>query len=701
MRIRWKLLIVMLAMILVPLVLLRWNAQNSMQAMGTDLAATASNALIQKAKEELQIIVEEHSTVLRRERQLIEMIIKLQASELERWIAGNNGAGISPALMDQTTSPEHMPAKRYKLMGNGQRRAFNLHYDHVSQRLGNGRGVTGKRLEDMLPLFRQLALKHPDLVFWQLTVFENGPQTIYPGVDHWPMRFRPTQTDWYRAAKSTAGIVWGRPAPDPFTNRLQLTVAKRLQGPEGQLAGITAIRVPVGELLENDRHFDYVSKQVKALLVDSRLSMQNGRNGIRIIAAPQKGTGSRRRWWQPTSNEWIDVGNDQVLNRFANDIASNRSAVLDIIYGAVDSLMAYSNIDEQGTALVLIVPKKDIMADALSMEDSVLDRIDRQIRFTGFLVGAVMVVVVAMAFFLSQSITGNIGKLVAASRRIANGDFSTRAAINANDEMGELGRAFDRMVPDLQDGMKRKHALDLAMEVQQNLLPSETPQIEGLQVAARSIYCDETGGDFFDFPSLSFDQKDKLGIIVGDVAGHGISAALLMATVRALLRSRINQPGHLAKVIGDVNELLSTDTDTGGQFVTLFAALIDRSRATLEWIRAGHDPALLYDPSEDEFTELKGKGLALGVDADASYQINQISGLSPGQILCIATDGIWESNNPQGQMFGRQRLQTIIRDKRHLAASQIVDEVLDTVTVYRAEARQADDLTIVIIKIKE
>jgi sigma-B regulation protein RsbU (phosphoserine phosphatase) len=335
------------------------------------------------------------------------------------------------------------------------------------------------------------------------------------------------------------------------------------------------------------------------------------------------------------------------------------------------------------------------------MEDSVLDRIDRQIRFTGLLVGAVMVVVIAMAFFLSQSITVNIGKLLAASRRIANGDFSTRAAIDANDEMGELGRAFDRMIPDLRDGIKRKHALDLAMEVQQNLLPSETPEIEGLQVAARSIYCDETGGDFFDFPSLGHEQKDKLGIIVGDVAGHGISAALLMATVRALLRSRLNQPGHLAKVMGDVNKLLSADTDTSGQFVTLFAALIDRSRATLQWIRAGHDPALLYDPSEDEFTELKGKGLALGVDADASYKIHQISGLSPGQILCVATDGIWESNNPQGQMFGRQRLQNIIRDKRHLAASQIVDAVLKTVNDYRAEARQADDLTLVIIKVKE
>jgi sigma-B regulation protein RsbU (phosphoserine phosphatase) len=310
-----------------------------------------------------------------------------------------------------------------------------------------------------------------------------------------------------------------------------------------------------------------------------------------------------------------------------------------------------------------------------------------------------MVVVVGMAFFLSRSITVNIGKLVAASRRIADGDFSTRTAIKSNDEMGELGRTFDRMIPDLQDGLKHRQALDLAMKVQQNLLPSETPQFEGLDIAASSIYCDETGGDFFDFPSLCCEEQDRLGIVVGDVVGHGISAALLMATVRALLRSRITQPGHLAKVIGDVNELLTDDTDTGGQFVTLFAVLVDRRRAALEYIRAGHDPALLYDPTEDAFTALSGPGLALGVDAQATYEVDRISNLSSGQILCLATDGIWETRNPQGDMFGRHRLQETIRANRHLTAKRMVDQVISAVDAFRAGARQEDDLTLVIVKI--
>ena len=96
---------------------------------------------------------------------------------------------------------------------------------------------------------------------------------------------------------------------------------------------------------------------------------------------------------------------------------------------------------------MLIVPKEDIMAEALAMEDRVLERIDRQIRFTGFILISVLIVVIGVAFILSRSITGNIGKLVDASRRIADGDFGTQAAIKSNDELGELGRTFDRMGP--------------------------------------------------------------------------------------------------------------------------------------------------------------------------------------------------------------------------------------------------------------
>ena len=265
--------------------------------------------------------------------------------------------------------------------------------------------------------------------------------------------------------------------------------------------------------------------------------------------------------------------------------------------------------------------------------------------------------------------------------------------------MGELGRTFDRMVPALEENLKIKQSLDLAMEVQQSLLPAGTPDIDGLDIAATSIYCDETGGDFYDFPTVGLNDRHRLGIAVGDVAGHGVSAALLMATARAFLRSRISLPGRKSEIISDVNALLTSDTDGTGQFMTLFYADIDVSRRKIEWIRAGHDPALLYNPVGDSFEELAGRGAALGIGNQTDFSVNSLDELSPGQILCIGTDGIWETYNTQGEMFGRQRMREIIRQNSHLPAETIVTEVIDCVMEFRSGSRQEDDITLVVVKL--
>lgn len=706
MKIRWKLLVVMLAIILVPIALLRWNAQRGMQEMGDDLATATRNALIQKAREELQIIAEEHSTVLQRERELIEMVLLFQASELEKWLADNKMEVVEPkrgmqSFVAQKSNTASL-ASRSKLMGNGQLRSFDVFYDRVSYRIGEGEkgyGYITAASNNLPPIYRQLFDNHPDLVFWQITIFDNGLQYIYPGVDRLPMRFEPTKTDWYRIVREKDGIVWGRPSPDPFTGRFQLTVAMRFQNPNNKLYGVTAIAVPVGELLQNEKHFDYVSKRLKALLVDIKPAISDDRKGIRILAATRTKSESRNRWWAPRADEWINIGDESILKKFAADLESHQSNVLNTMVDGVDSLLAYSDVDQRGTALVLIVPKEDVMVEVLAMEDKVLDRIDRQNRFTGLVLMLVMIVVVGLAFFLSRSITGNISKLVDASRRIAKGDFSTRADIQSNDEMGELGRTFDGMVPALEENLNIKQSLDLAMEVQQSLLPARTPDIDGLDIAATSIYCDETGGDFYDFPTVGRNDRHRLGIAVGDVAGHGVSAALLMATARAFLRCRISQPGKKSKIISDVNALLASDTDGTGQFMTLFYADIDVSRRKIEWIRAGHDPALLYNPDDDKFEELAGRGAALGIDNQTEFRVNSLHNLSAAQILCIGTDGIWETHNKQGEMFGRQRLRDIIRQKSHLPAEKIVADVIDGVREFRSGSRQEDDITLVIVKL--
>ena len=260
-------------------------------------------------------------------------------------------------------------------------------------------------------------------------------------------------------------------------------------------------------------------------------------------------------------------------------------------------------------------------------------------------------------------------------------------------------RSFNSMVQQLKERMEMKQALNLAMEVQQNLLPKKMPAIKGLDIAARSIYCDETGGDLYDFLEVDGRATDRIGIAVGDVSGHGIPAALLMATVRAFIKSRVSQPGSPAEIISDVNRLITNDTGDSGQFMTLFYAAVDAGRKELQWIRAGHDPAVYYNPLKDSFEALGGEGMALGVDAEYIYREGGSIGLSKGQIFLIGTDGLWETHNEAGEMFGKTRLEAIIRQKASNPSDTILRSIVQAVQEFRGAAKQDDDITLAVIKI--
>ncbi len=244
-----------------------------------------------------------------------------------------------------------------------------------------------------------------------------------------------------------------------------------------------------------------------------------------------------------------------------------------------------------------------------------------------------------------------------------------------------------------------KQSLELAREVQQNLLPHKNPQLEKLDIAGRSIYCDETGGDYYDFITTDTGENEQLAIAIGDVSGHGISSALLMATVRSSLRQRLSKPGDAGEVISDVNCQLAHDVEDSGQFMTMFYMMIDPTKKQLLWVRAGHDPAIFYDPSTDKFEELSGSGVALGVMEDSIFKTYTKTALHKGQIIFLSTDGIWEAFNQKGEMFGKERIYDNIRKNSSLSANEIVDRMIESLKSFQQGAQIEDDITMVVIKI--
>jgi sigma-B regulation protein RsbU (phosphoserine phosphatase) len=187
---------------------------------------------------------------------------------------------------------------------------------------------------------------------------------------------------------------------------------------------------------------------------------------------------------------------------------------------------------------------------------------------------------------------------------VRNGHFDKKIQVTTNDEIGYTGDVINEMTEGLKERERLQQSLDIAMEVQQNLLPNKDPEIEGLDIAGTSIYCEETGGDYYDYLLTAENGQKKICVVVGDVADHGIPSALLMTTARAFLRQRTSRSGELDQVVADVNRQLTRDVEDSGRFMTLFICEIDRSKQVIHWVNAGHDPAMIYDREGSQFEEL-------------------------------------------------------------------------------------------------
>ena len=313
--------------------------------------------------------------------------------------------------------------------------------------------------------------------------------------------------------------------------------------------------------------------------------------------------------------------------------------------------------------------------------------------------GAVFIIFIIMSLSLNllvgKSILQPINDMLRTARKVRKGYFHQKVRVLSNDELGIMGDGMNTMTDGLIERDRLRRGLYLAQEIQQALLPQKCPNIDGLDIAARILYCDETGGDYFDFIG---NDNAQLNVVIGDVSGHGISSAILMASVRAFLRQRIHLPGNLSQVLSDVNRQLALDVADSCSFMTLFYLRVDPESRCIRWIGAGHDPAILYNPLSDSFDKLRGKGPALGIDGQASFEENQKSG-TIGQIIVLATDGVWEARNKQDTMFGKNPLYDIIRQNANAAARDILGICFQSLEEFQSGAVREDDITMVVIKI--
>jgi len=243
-----------------------------------------------------------------------------------------------------------------------------------------------------------------------------------------------------------------------------------------------------------------------------------------------------------------------------------------------------------------------------------------------------------------------------------------------------------------------REQLNIARKIQQDLMPDKFPELEDYFIDGINITCDETGGDYYDY--YPENPENKISVIIGDVSGHGIGAALFMATARAHIRASISSMDDLSQAISTINNLLISDMEKNDQFMTLMVLTLDMKEKELKYISAGHETAIIYRPCEDTFIELHSTGLPVGLVENYIFEEKSCK-LREGDLILLYTDGIKEAMDYSEEIFGFARIKETLKKKSFLPVNEIKNSIINEVKEYCMDSDLQDDLTLVIIKVKE
>jgi sigma-B regulation protein RsbU (phosphoserine phosphatase) len=312
-------------------------------------------------------------------------------------------------------------------------------------------------------------------------------------------------------------------------------------------------------------------------------------------------------------------------------------------------------------------------------------------------------IAVTIGVSLSHRLTTAINQLYEGTRRVLLGDFQHRIPVRDRDQLGDLSESFNQMTSNLErlfsvekEKERLQTELEIAREVQSQLYPKEAPPMRGLKL---TVCCDPArmvSGDYYDYQEIA---GGKMAFAIGDVAGKGISAALLMATIQAGLRAQIslNLPNTelcVSLVVSRLNKQIFANT-APEKYATFFFATFDEVSSKLTYTNAGHLSPLLF--RKGEVQSLDSNGTVVGAFAGAVYDESTIK-LEPGDLLLCYTDGITEPENPYGEMFGEERLIDLVKKHAQRDDREILQIILEAVRSWTGSPELQDDMTLLLAR---
>ena len=321
------------------------------------------------------------------------------------------------------------------------------------------------------------------------------------------------------------------------------------------------------------------------------------------------------------------------------------------------------------------------------------------IRNLGFGLGVVVVAMVGIVP-ISNRMSRNLATLTAGARKLAQGDLETRVQVQSKDEFGQLAEAFNGMARDLGENQKRlveqerlNQELDMCRKIQSEMLPnqpllSEFVEIKGISMPARAV-----GGDFFNY--FPFPGGD-VAVLVGDVSGKGLPAALLMANLQAQLQAKLPLDEDLAQLATQLDQEIYSSTPAEA-YLTLFMAVLRVKTATLSYVNAGHNAPVFLANGGSRLLESTGR--PLGLLPGGSYRQESVS-LSRGDGVFLFTDGLVEMENAAGEEFGASRLESMLVEMGSMDPGQWLIQVEEAVRLHRGATEALDDATLLVLKVR-
>ncbi len=313
----------------------------------------------------------------------------------------------------------------------------------------------------------------------------------------------------------------------------------------------------------------------------------------------------------------------------------------------------------------------------------------------------VELVSVVIGIRLTRTITGAVHRLYDGTQRVAEGDFSHRIKVTGSDQLAELSRSFNRMTEQVEhllvvskEKERLQSELEIAREVQARLFPRRAPESRTLRIRGVCNPARLVSGDYFDYEAL---RDSRIALALGDVAGKGISAALLMASLQSSLRAQLQDPEAAvspSKVVSRINVQLHAST-APEKFATFCFGVFDETQGKLAYTNAGHLPPMLIRGQKVQRLEVSGT--VVGAFPFAKYEESCVQ-LESGDLLAFFTDGISEPENVYGEMFGEDRLAEMLVQNAHRSEEEIISTVLDSVQMWSGSGELQDDMTLLLVR---